>query len=275
MKPLTFKLVQQPEVDVDLSPLTPDGLAGKTLKAIRNIKLDASGRKVPVGDLFEVTGGDKQHIQIRRCSSRLTHIGKAMMQGSIEIHGQAGDYLGRHMQGGRISVHGDAADWAASGMRSGRIDISGDAGDYLGAAPPGERFGMVNGLVTVWGSAGARIGDRMRRGQILVCRNAGDYIGSRMVAGTIIVLGRCGRYPGYRMKRGTIILRGSLQQLSPGFRCCGYLKMEFLRLLFRQIAKMGRRFAFFREFGPEVRRYAGDLSTDGKGEIFILQNARM
>lgn len=275
MKPVTFKMVKQPDVGVDLSPLTPDALAGKSLSEIRKIRLAAPGQSLTVGDLFEVSGSDKQQIQFRRCTRRVSHIGQGMLQGNIDIYGHAGEYLGRHMRGGCISVHGGAGDWVASGMISGRIDISGSVGDYLGAAAPDERFGMVDGLVTIWGSAGDRIGDRMRRGQILIHGNAGAYTGSRMIAGTILVLGKAGPYTGYRMKRGTIILRGSLQQLSPGFRSCGYLKMEFLRLLFRQIAKMGRRFAFLREFGPEVRRYAGDLSTDGKGEIFILQNARM
>jgi len=275
MKPLCFKLVRQPAFKVDLSPLTPDGLAGKSLAEIRRIKLGAPGQSLCVADLFEVTGRDSQNIQIRRCTHRIRNIGKGMLQGSIDVHGHAGDYLGRHMQGGRITVSGNAGDWVASGMLSGRIDISGDVGDYVAAASPDERYGMADGLVTIWGSAGDRVGDRMRRGQILVYKDAGDYTGSRMIAGTIMVLGRCGRYTGYRMKRGTIILRGSNQHLSPGFRSCGYLKMEFLRLLFKQTAKMGRRFAFFRDFGPEVHRYAGDLSCEGKGEIFILQNARM
>jgi len=275
VKPLIFKMVRQPEIEVDLTPLTPDGLAGRALAEIRRLPLDAPGQSLCVGDLFEVTAGDRQNIQIRRCSRRVKHIGRGMLQGSIEVHGHAGDYLGRHMRGGRITVTGDAGDWLASGMIAGRIDISGDAGDYVGAAAPDERFGMANGLVTIWGSAGDRIGDRMRRGQIMVRNDVGDYTGSRMIAGTILVLGRSGRYTGYRMKRGTIILRSSLLHISPGFRSCGILKMEFLRLLFRQSAKMGRRFAFFREFGPEVHRYAGDLSCDGKGEIFILQNARM
>jgi formylmethanofuran dehydrogenase subunit C len=275
VKPLIFKLIRQPEIEVDLSPLTPDAMAGRTLAEIRRLPLAAPGQSLCVGDLFEVTGGDRQYIQIRRCSSRVKHIGRGMLQGSIEVHGHAGDYLGRHMRGGRITVTGDAGDWVASGMIAGRIDISGDAGDYVGAAAPDERFGMADGLVTIWGSAGDRIGDRMRRGQILIRNDTGDYTGSRMIAGTILVLGRSGRYTGYRMKRGTIILRSSLLHIPPGFRSCGILKMEFLRLLFRQSAKMGRRFAFFREFGPEVHRYAGDLSCDGKGEIFELQNARM
>lgn len=275
MKPLCFKLVRQPAFKVDLSSLTPDRLAGKSLAEIRRIKLAAPGQSLCVADLFEVTGRDTQNIQIRRCTHMVRNIGKGMLQGDIDVHGHAGDYLGRHMQGGRITVSGNAGDWVASGMLSGRIDISGDVGDYVAAASPDERYGMADGLVTIWGSAGDRVGDRMRRGQILVYKDAGDYTGSRMIAGTILVLGRCGHYTGYRMKRGTIILRGSNQHLSPGFSSCGYLKMEFLRLLFKQTAKMGRRFAFFRDFGPEVHRYAGDLSCEGKGEIFILQNARM
>lgn len=275
MNILTFSMKQRPAVSVDLSPLIPEKLDGLNLDKIRAIRLPAGDGFMKTGELFEVSGRDKSSIRFRRCKGPISHIGCGMTQGIIEVRGQAGDYLGRYMKGGQIKVTGNAGDWAASSMFGGRIDISGDVGDFLGGAGPEERFGMHDGLVTVWGSAGDRIGDRMRRGQLLIYRNAGDYVGSRMVAGTILVLGRTGRHTGYRMRRGTIILRSSQPDIAAGFRNCGLLKMEFLRLLFRQIAKMGRRFAFFREFGPEVYRYAGDLSCDGMGEIFILQNARL
>ncbi len=275
MNPVTFTMKRQPRVPVDLSPLIPEKLEGMPLSRIRRIELPAGNGTVRVDELFEVTGRDKNTVRIRRCKGSVRRIGAGMQHGIIEVRGQAGDYLGQGMKGGKITLTGNAGNWVASGMYAGRIDISGDVGDYLGAAGPEEQYGMHDGLVTVWGSAGDRIGDRMRRGQILIHDDAGDFTGSRMVAGTILVLGRVGRHTGYRMRRGTIILRASQPYISSGFRSCGLLKMEFLRLLFKQIAKMGRRFAFFKEFGPEVHRYAGDLSCEGKGEIFILQNARM
>ena len=78
MKPLIFKMVRQPEIEVDLTPLTPDGLAGRALAEIRRLPLDAPGQSLCVGDLFEVTAGDRQNIQIRRCSRRVKHIGRGM-----------------------------------------------------------------------------------------------------------------------------------------------------------------------------------------------------
>lgn len=275
MTDLTFSMKQRPDTEVDLSPLIPEKLNSMSLDRIRRIRLRTTDKTVAAGDLFEINGRNKSTVRFRRCRGPVSNIGLGMQSGIIDITGQAGDYLGRKMRGGKIKVAGDAGDWVASGMAGGRIDISGNVGNFLGAAGPDERFGMLNGLITVWGNAGDRAGDRMRRGQILIYKDAGDFTGSRMVAGTILVLGKAGRHTGYRMKRGTIILRSGQPYISPGFRGCGLLKMEFLRLLFKQSAKMGRRFAFFREFGPEVCRYAGDLSCEGKGEIFILQNARL
>ncbi len=239
------------------------------------MRLSVGRHTLAVGDLFEVQGRNKSTVRFRRCKGDIYNIGHGMTDGIIEIVGHAGDYLGSGMSGGKIKVTGNAGNWVGSGMSGGRIDISGDVGNYLGAAGPEQRFGMLDGLITVWGRAGDRVGDRMRRGQILIYQDSGDFTGSRMVAGTIIVLGRPGKHIGYRMKRGTVILRNGQTDISSGFRSCGLLKMEFLRLLFRQSAKMGRRFAFFKDFGPEVYRYAGDLSCDAKGEIFILQNARL
>ncbi|MFQ5658960.1 MAG: formylmethanofuran dehydrogenase subunit C [Gammaproteobacteria bacterium] len=268
--PLVFTLKKRTDGNIDLSPLTPDKLAGRNINAIRAVKLNAGGHRIAVRELFDVTGEDSEFIQLRRCSGGLSRIGHDMSRGIIEVRGHAGDYLGEDMSGGRINVQGDAGDWTATGMSGGRIAISGDAGNFTGAALVHKAHGMSGGAVTIEGNAGDRTGDRMRRGMIIVLGQAGSYTGSRMIAGTIVVLGRTDNHAGYGMKRGTIVLGKRPLKLSPAFSSCGKLKMEFLRLFYKQIAGMGRRFRFFREFGPEVQRYAGDISVDGKGEILIM-----
>lgn len=113
----------------------------------------------------------------------------------------------------------------------------------------------------------------MRRGTVLVLGSAGEFAGSRMQAGTIIILGRTGRYPGHGMRRGTIVLAKQPAQFPLTFASCGNLKMEFLRLLFKQLAGRDSEFAFFRQFGPEAHRLAGDRASGGQGEILVLLNA--
>lgn len=275
MKPMIFTLRKRPTTRLDLSPLTPDKLNGLNINAIRAIKLECGGTKVALRDLFEISGEDTENLHFRRSAKIFTKLGHEMSRGKIEVRGHAGDFLGQGIKGGEISVRGDVGDWLGNAMSGGHIDISGDAGNFIGSALPGDGHGMSNGLITVWGNAGDRVGDTMRRGIICIKGDSGNYAGSRMIAGTIILLGKTGLHTGYGMKRGTIILAKKPQALPPSFQSCGPLKMEFLRLLFKQISMLGRRFTFFRNFGPEVERYAGDIACDGKGEIFILQNARI
>ncbi len=273
MSPLILTLKKRPVTRVDLSSLTPDRLNGLNVNAIKALKLDYSGQQIAITELFDVTGDDTDSIHFRRSSRAFTKIGYGMTKGSIEVRGHAGDYLGQKMSGGRINARGEAGNWLANKMSGGRIDISGNVADFAGAALPDETQGMSDGIVTIRGNAGDRIGDRMRRGLIIVLGNAGDFTGSRMIAGTIIILGKSGHQTGYGMKRGTIILGKKPQKLLATFNSCGKLKMEFLRVFYKQIANIGRRFAHFKDFGPEVYRYAGDSSAGGKGEILIMLHA--
>ena len=156
-------------------------------------------------------------------------------------------------------------------MIDGQININGNAGDYVGAGLPGDPYGMTNGLINIKGNAGDRVGDRMRRGIIVIQGKSGDYCGNRIHAGTIIALDRVGKHPGDGMRRGTIVLAKKPKHISATFKSCGNLKMEFLRLLFTQLIKMDPDFEIFKKYGPIAHRFSGDLARNGKGEILILQ----
>lgn len=273
MSALVLTLRRQPTAWVDMSPITPERLAGMSRRSLRRVRLRHGRRELPLPELFEIDDGDAKQIQIRRSTSQLIRIGAEMGRGRIEVRGHAGQHLGTCMRGGSISVQGDAGDWAASGMSGGSIYISGNCGDFAGSACSGAAHGMSDGWVTVRGNCGARLGDGMRRGTILVFGDCGDYAGSQMVAGTLIILGRSGRHAGIGMRRGTIVLGRRPAHLVPTFQNCGVLKMEFLRLLFKATASFDRRFGFFRGFGPEVHRYAGDTAVGGRGELLVLLNA--
>ncbi len=274
MSTLVFTLKNPPEFTLDVSPLTPDRLGGLSSAQIRKLRLRYGKQEIPVDRLFSIAGANPEKIRINGSCDKLTGIGHGMKSGTIEVHGHAGDFVGQYMRGGHISIRGDAGAWTGSSMSNGRIDIYGDAGDYLGAGLPGDIHGMSDGLIFVSGNAGDRVGDRMRRGIIVIQGNAGNYCGSRMAAGTIIVLNRAGKHSGYGMKRGTIILAKKPRHIIPTFRSCGNLKMQFLRLLFKQLSEMGSQFEIFRKYGPEAHRFSGDLASNGKGEILILQTIR-
>ena len=268
---MIFTLKYRPRWSLDLSALTPDRLS--VAENVADIALTYGSKPVRVGELFTISGEDTERIELRRTTELVTRIGAGMSRGHISVKAHGGSYLGHGMKGGAIQVNGDCGDWLGCDMHWGRIDVEGDAGDHIGAGAHTGLYGMRDGLITVWGNAGARIGEKMRRGMIMIGGNAGDFSGAGMVAGTILILGKAGKLPGYGMKRGTIILGKRPDKLGATLASCGALKMEYLRLFFKQLSRMGSRYRFFRNFGPEVRLYTGDLANDGKGEIMVLLNA--
>ncbi|MGQ0657757.1 MAG: formylmethanofuran dehydrogenase subunit C [Chromatiales bacterium] len=269
--PLTLTLRSRPQQPVDLAPVIPDRLQGMTMAAIRAMKLDAGKARMTVDELFRVSGKDPAHVVIHKSCNRLYNVGASMMSGTIEVHGPVGDYLGTGMRGGKIVVRGHAGASAGTGMRGGLIEIRGNAGDRVGAARAGDTHGMNDGTILVIGNAGARLGDRMRRGAIIVKGDAGDYCGARMSGGTVLVLGAVGKFTGLGMHRGTIVLGRRPKERHACFNKCGTLKMQFLRILFRHLARSHRTLAGLKRHGPLCDRYSGDMAAGGKGEIMVLR----
>jgi formylmethanofuran dehydrogenase subunit C len=262
-------LLQQAGPEVDLSPLTPEALAGKGRGEIEALELRAGNRRLPLGELFEVSAGDAGRIVINGASSRLIRVGSAMQSGAIEIHGGCGAYAGAGMRGGRLTVHGDAGEFAGSAMREGLIEVRGNAGDFLGAAAAVDRQGMRGGAIVVRGSTGDRVGDRMRRGLILIAGDAGAYCGCRMLAGTIVVKGTVANSPGYALRRGSLLLAKTPAEIPPGFRESAVQPFLFLALLERRLVAAGDPLKDFAPLPRRARRYCGDLALGGFGEILI------
>jgi len=267
MSALTFTLKIQPQQHIDLSPLTPDNLTGKSAAEIASIELQSGRHKLSAASVFDITGDDASDIVIKHSSSKLDYIGHGIKTGKITVHGDVGSYLAFQMRKGEIVVHGNAADFAASGMAGGLLHIHGNVGDFLAAAIAGDRKGMKGGTVIVTGNAGERVGDQMRRGIILIEGNAGSYCASRMLAGTIAVLGSVGEYVGYSMRRGTLLLTKT-PVLHATIQDCGSHTLPYLSLMFKSFASLPSKFASINK--NRVQRYAGDLANDGKGEILVL-----
>ncbi|NOT12427.1 MAG: formylmethanofuran dehydrogenase subunit C [Methylococcaceae bacterium] len=268
MSALTFKLKQRPDQRVDMSPLVCHQLLGMEPLTIAAIELQCGKRKVRVDELFSLSGFDTQKIVIKNSFGKLDYIGKELSEGSITVEGDAGAYLGFGMKSGAIKVHGNVGLYAACEMKNGYLEIDGNAGDFLGAAQPGNKMGMKGGTILVKGNVGERAGDHMRRGNILIEGDAGDYCGSRMTAGTIAVMGKTGRFVGYAMRRGTLLLWNQ-PQLQASFNDCGAHTLAFLPILFASFKKYDSRFAETSAAFNRVRRFAGDMSELGRGEVLV------
>jgi formylmethanofuran dehydrogenase subunit C len=267
MSALTFTLKAELTQRIDLSPLTPDKLAGKSVADVAGIELHSGNRKLRVDEIFNIVGDDPNDIIIRNGNGKLDHIGSGMKTGRITVLGDAGDCLGFELAGGELIIKGNVDAFAGSGMKGGLIHIQGNAGDFLGGAIAGNKQGMKGGTVIVTGNSGDRVGDQMRRGLLLIEGNAGDYCGSRMIAGTIGVLGSVGQHAGYGMRRGTLLLT-QMPRLHPTIMDCGSHTLPFLSLMFKSFAQLPTRFSKLGQ--NRVWRYAGDIANEGKGEILVL-----
>ena len=267
MTPLVLSLRERPEQRLDLSPLVPHLLAGKTAAQINRIEIQTTRVRATVGDCFRLRMGGAEQIRIEGACDRLDRVGEGMTGGEIEVEGNIGIQAGRLMSGGRLIIRGNTGHWAASGLKNGTIEITGSAGDRLGGPLAGEVAGMRGGVVIVRGNAGARAADRLRRGTIIVEGGAGDHPGSRMIAGTLVVRREAGALPGYLMRRGTIVLCEGASTLSPTFIDCGMHQLVAMRLMAGFLKPYSGRTASL--LGRALRRFAGDMAVLGHGEIFV------
>jgi len=267
----TLQLKNAPDVPVEAEAICPDRFAGRSPAEIGSLPVAYGNQRACLGDFFTIGDDGRQEVVVAGDLRGITMIGAGMSVGLITVHGDAGMHLGAGMRGGRIVVHGNAADWAGAEMRGGQIFIHGHAGHGVGAGYRGSPKGMNRGLIVVDGNTGDETGSAMRRGLIVVGGGTGDYPGAFMIAGTVLVFGRLGGRPGAGSKRGTI-LAGRAGELLPSYRyACCYAPV-FVSLMLRYLAGEGVDVpAAWRD--ARFRRYCGDLTALGKGEILIREGA--
>jgi formylmethanofuran dehydrogenase subunit C len=264
---MTFSLRAAPLQRLDLSPLTPQNLAGKTVAEIERLEVGTTRLRITAGDVLHIRDGDRATIAVEGGGPRFDRVGLGMSSGAIIVEGEVGAEAGRLMSGGQLTIRGGAGPFAGSGMKGGTLTIEGDAGERLGGPLSGETVGMSGGALHVRGDAGERAGDRLRRGVILIEGRAGAYAGSRMIAGTLAIGGEAGEMPGYLMGRGTILLGRGATLFSPTFGDCGEYELVAARLLADYVAQASENLADL--FRRPLRRLAGDLAALGKGEILL------
>jgi len=171
------------------------------------------------------------------------------------------------MTGGSLLIDGSAGDHAGSGMIDGRLEIKGNAGDCLGGPLAGEITGMEGGVLIVRGKAGNYAGERLRRGIIAILKGCGDYAGYRMIAGSIVVTGHVGAMPGYLMKRGSLFLDRRPENLVPTFVDCGETDIAFSGVFDRFLIQ--EKIMNKPLLGTRPGKFGGDVAVSGKGEILF------
>ena len=265
----TLQLKALPDVPLEAESISPDCFSGKTADEIAALPVNVGNRKACLGDFFAVSGDGGPEITLEGDLARVKLIGAGMTQGQIHVCGNAGMHLGAGMRGGRILVDGHVGDWAGAEMQGGHIHIRGNAGHCLGAGYRGSPKGMNRGVIMVDGDAGNEAGTAMRRGLIVIRGNSGDFTGAFMIAGTIVVFGQLGERTGAGLKRGTIVAFKP-PRLLPSYRYACTYAPPFMGLLLRHLVGLGVAVPEACAHG-RYRRYSGDLTALGKGEILVWE----
>jgi formylmethanofuran dehydrogenase subunit C len=263
---ILLTLKERPVVPLEAESLSPDRLADLNHADIAALPVFLGKRQLRVDDMFTIEGELSDHIEIRGDAAKVKWIGKDMTRGRIDVAGNAGMHLGSGMKGGVIHVSGHGSDWIGAEMSGGLIHVRGNAGGQIGAAYRGSLAGMKGGTILIGGTAGLEVGMRMRRGTIAIKGKVRDFAGLQMKGGTIVLLAGAEIRTGAWMKRGTIISLAPLRLLPTFSYACEY-HPEFLRVYAKFLAGLG--FAIpCDEHAGVYRRYSGDSSVPGKGEIF-------
>ncbi|WP_369424657.1 formylmethanofuran dehydrogenase subunit C, partial [Methanothrix sp.] len=183
MRTITIKLPEHRGVPVEAERISPDVLAGLSIREISEIEVWQGNRRLHLSDIFLVSGDpdpdtpENTRIVIEGDLSKVKRLGEGMSTGVVEIIGDAGIHAGNSMRGGILRIKGNADDWLGREMRGGRIEVEGNAGNYVGAGYRGERCGMRGGEIIIKGNAGAFLGEHLCGGTIEVIGDAGDFPG--------------------------------------------------------------------------------------------------
>jgi formylmethanofuran dehydrogenase subunit C len=265
---ITLTLKEQPNVPLEAEAISPDVTATSSHDAIRGLHVFLGKRQCRLDEFFEVEGAASDDIEVRGDAGRVKWMGRGMTRGRLRIVGNAGMHLGSAMKGGTIEVTGNASDWLGAEMSNGLIRVAGNAGGQIGAAYRGSLKGMRGGTILVGGSAGLEVGMRMRRGVIAIGGSVRDFAGLQMKGGTI-VFGGAELRTGAWMTRGTIISLTPMPLLPTFAFACAY-DPTFVRVYSKYLHAVGVSLPCDARQGA-YRRYSGDTSVPGKGEILVWQ----
>jgi formylmethanofuran dehydrogenase subunit C len=272
VKGVTLSLKKSEAVPIEVDGILPESVLGKGPGEIASFKVFVGNETADLGDVFEVKYEGDEALIFEGELKHVKGIGEGMTSGLIMVNGDAGMHLGQRMKGGTIVVNGNLEPRCCCEMSGGTVIVKGNAKAMLGSPLPGNSKGMRGGMIMVFGSVGNRVGEGMRRGLIAVTGDAGDFAGANMIAGTIVVIGKLGLNSGGGVKRGSIVSIGGTDRVLSTFGYSCLYSPTYLKLYFKYLRDRG--FPMNDEvFNGLYRRYVGDMSSLGKGEILILENS--
>jgi formylmethanofuran dehydrogenase subunit C len=221
---------------------------------------------VPLGDLFSIDGTPDGTATLEGDLSLAERVGAGLADGFLRVEGNVGDRAGAGLVGGRLELGGNAGHSTGEGMLGGLLIVRGSTGNRAGAAAPGRKRGMTGGELVILGNAGDETGAHMRRGLVAVGGTTGCCALLSTIAGTVVACGAAGPDAALWNKRGSLICLGSVE---PGatYRYACTIQPVYLRLLFRRLRDVHGLPVAGAHITGRFRRYSGDLSETGKGEI--------
>jgi formylmethanofuran dehydrogenase subunit C len=264
---ITLTLKEQPNVPLEAETLSPDITSTLTHDALCALPVQLGKRQRRLDDFFIVEGEASDEIAIKGDARKIKWIGRGMTKGRIQVEGNAGMHLGAYMKGGSIEVSGNVTDWIGAEMTGGMIRVRGNAGGQVGAAYRGSPAGMTDGTIIVHGNAGLEVGMRMKRGVIFIGGAVRDFAGLQMRGGTIVLGGGAELRTGAWMMRGTIVSLKPLPLL-PTFAYAATYNPTFIRILARTLRNLALSLPYEEREGA-YKRFTGDASVPGKGEILV------
>ena len=278
MKELILKPKKLPEMPLEAEAITPDSVAGKTLKEVKSLPVYIGNTTETLEKYFDVKGEtaetpSDQLVAIQGECENVKYIGAGMTAGRLIVEGCVGMHAGAEMEGGELIVTGSASNWAGAEMKGGLLRIHGDAGHQLGAAYRGSPEGMTGGVIVVGGSVGLEAGAFMRRGMLIIHGNVGSFLGVHMNGGEIFVFGKVARRFGAEAKGngGFIACFGGVESILPTYVYDTTFRPDFLKLYLRQLRdQLGIEVAG-KYLDASFRRYRGDIAVGGTAEILVVE----
>ena len=278
MKELILKPKKLPGMPLEAEAITPDSVAGKTLKEVKSLPVYIGNTTETLEKYFDVKGEtaetpSDQLVAIQGECENAKYIGAGMTAGRLIVEGCVGMHAGAEMEGGELIVTGSASNWAGAEMKGGLLRIHGDAGHQLGAAYRGSPEGMTGGVIVVGGSVGLEAGAFMRRGMLIIHGNVGSFLGVHMNGGEIFVFGKVARRFGAEAKGngGFIACFGGVESILPTYVYDTTFRPDFLKLYLRQLRdQLGIEVAG-KYLDASFRRYRGDIAVGGTAEILVVE----
>jgi formylmethanofuran dehydrogenase subunit C len=238
---LTVKERKKPNLPIEAESIVPKHF----LEGHGALSVWKGNKELTLDEVFEVSvegeaaSVDEVEIVIRGDSSKIKRVGEYM----------DGMHCGNFMSAGTIEIDGNAAEWLGREMVGGTIVCRGDAGSYCGSGYRGEKRGMRGGTIEVMGSAGDFAAETLTGGTVIIHGDAGDFAGAEMHEGMLRIMGDTGRVCA-NMTGGTCYVHGCARAMLPTFKNEGGIVIgeEKFTKFTGDIANRGKGTLFIKEY---------------------------